>query len=154
MTNAQRPQQVFLTYAHSDRQAVHKLYLRLLRNHVRTWLDEKELLAGQNWKYEIHQALLRSAIVIVCLSKQFIKQGGYRHEELKLALEKARSIPDGEIFIVPVRLEECEVPECLRQWQYVNLFEKDGYKKLLRTLRGKLATEAGKSDLHLGLTKS
>jgi TIR domain len=129
------PKQVFLTYAHSDKKAVRRLYHRLLRNHVNTWLDEKELSPGQDWKHEIRQAILRSKIVVVCLSKQFNKQGGFRHEELQIALEKARSFPDGEIFMIPARLEKCDLPDPLRQWQCVDLFEADGFKKLLSVLK-------------------
>jgi hypothetical protein len=101
-------------------------------------MDEMELLPGQNWKNEIRQAILRSDVVIICLSKQFNKQGGYRHEEVKIALGKARSIPDGKVFLIPARLEKCDLPEPVHQWQCVDLFETDGYKKLLRTLRESL----------------
>jgi hypothetical protein len=135
MTQLSLPKQVFLTYAHSDKKAVRQIYHRLLRNQIDTWLDEKELLPGQDWKHEIRQAILRSKIVIVCLSKQFNKQGGFRHEELQIALEKARSFPDGEIFIIPARLEKCDLPEPLRQWQCVDLFKADGFKKLLCALK-------------------
>ncbi len=135
MTQLTLPKQVFLTYAHSDKKAVRQIYHRLLRNQIDTWLDEKELLPGQDWKHEIRQAILRSKIVIVCLSKQFNKQGGFRHEELQIALEKARSFPDGEIFIIPARLEKCDLPEPLRQWQCVDLFKADGFKKLLCALK-------------------
>ena len=54
---------------------------------------------------------------------------------LRIALEKANSFPDGEIFIIPARLEMCDTPEPLRRWQRVDLFEADGYKKLLSTLK-------------------
>ena len=54
---------------------------------------------------------LKSDVVIVCLSRGFNKQQGYRHEELKLALEKAKFLPDDEVFIIPVRLERCAMPE-------------------------------------------
>jgi hypothetical protein len=116
-------------------------------------LDEKELLPGQNWQYEIRQAILRSDIVIVCLSRQFNKQGGFRHEELKIVLEKAGSIPEGEIFLIPVRLEECRVLEPLSRWQYVDLFEADGYKRLLVTLRKNGVTNSAAAPPRWGLTK-
>jgi hypothetical protein len=133
--------QVFLTYAHSDKKAVHKIYHRLLKNQIKTWLDEKELVPGQDWKHEIRQAILRSKIIIVCLSRQFNKQGGFRHEELQIALEKARSFPDGEIFIIPARLEKCDLPDPLRQWQCVDLFEADGFRKLVIALKDDLLLE-------------
>ncbi len=135
MPQSKRQTQVFLIYAHGDKKAVRKLYERISRNHIKAWLDEKELFPGQNWKYEIRQAILRSDVVIVFLSMQFNKQGGFRHEEIKIALEKARSFPDGEIFIIPARLEKCDLPEPLRQWQCVDLFEADGFRKLLRAIK-------------------
>jgi TIR domain-containing protein len=139
MTQLTQQKQVFLTYAHSDKKAVRKIYHRLIRNQINIWLDEKRLFPGQNWKYEIRQAILSSNIVIVCLSRQFNKQGGFRHEELQIALEKAGSLSDGEIFIIPARLEKCDLPESLRQWQCVDLFEADGFRKLLSALKKDLS---------------
>jgi TIR domain-containing protein len=139
MTQLTQQKQFFLTYAHSDKKAVRKIYHRLIRNQINIWLDEKKLFPGQNWKYEIRQAILSSNIVIVCLSRQFNKQGGFRHEELQIALEKAGSLSDGEIFIIPARLEKCDLPESLRQWQCVDLFEADGFRKLLSALKKDLS---------------
>jgi len=138
MTTSKPQKQVFLTYAHSDKDKVRKLYHRLTRNHIPTWLDEEKLLPGQNWKREIRQAILRSEVVIICLSQRFNQQGGYRHEELKIGLAKARSLPEDEIFLIPVRLEPCDVPESLRQWQYVDLFEANGFNELIRVLKSTL----------------
>ena len=102
---------------------------------VNTWLDSKKLQPGQDWQSEIRNALLKCDVVIVCLSQGFNKQQGYRHEELKLALEKANFLPDNEIFIIPVRLEKCDMPESLRHLHRVDLFKPGGYKKLLRSLQ-------------------
>jgi hypothetical protein len=135
MTQSKLQKDIFLIYAHGDKKVVRKFYHRITRNRIKTWLDEKELLPGQNWKREIRQAILGSDVVIVCLSKKFNKQGGFRHEELKIALEKASSFPDGEIFIIPVRLEKCDLPEPLRRWQCVDLFEANGFNKLLNALK-------------------
>ncbi len=64
-----------------------------------------------------------------------IKQKGFRHEELKIALEKANLIFDDNVFIIPVRLEECNMPDSLLHLHRVDLFETGGYKKLIYTLR-------------------
>ncbi len=127
--------QTFLCHSHSDREAVHVLWSRLKRDGVNAWLDKEKLLPGQNWEYEIRKAILKSEVIIICLSQGFNKQKGFRHEELKIALQKANVIPDNEIFIIPVRLEECDMPESLRHLHRVDLFEAGGYKKLLRALR-------------------
>ena len=126
---------VFLLHARQDEDSVRRLYQRLIREGANVWLDQKKLLPGQDWAHEINKAIHRSDVVITCLSKQFNKQGGYRHEELGIALEKAASLPVGSTFLIPARLERCELPEALGRWQCVDLFESNGYKKLIRVLK-------------------
>jgi hypothetical protein len=137
MTSSKRQKQGFLIYAHSDKQAVRELYEFLIRNHVNVWLDEKQLLPGQNWRYQIRQKILRSDFVVICLSRQFNTEGGFRHEEVKIALTKAKAIAEEEIFLIPVRLEACDLPTPLGNWHCVDLFEVNGYRKLLRVLKAK-----------------
>lgn len=125
----------FLCHSHSDRETVHALWSRLKRDGVDVWLDRENLQPGQNWEREIRKAIITSDVVVACLSRGFNKQNGFRHEELRIALEKAGLIPDGEVFIIPVRLEECDMPESLRHLHRVDLFEAGGYKRLLDALR-------------------
>ncbi len=132
--------QVFLLYARKDEKIVRRLYQRILKEGVDVWLDREKILPGQDWQYEIHRAIQASDMVIVCLSRQFNKQGGYRHEELKIALAKARSLPEGRGFLIPARLEKCDLPESLRRWQRVDLFEAQGYKKLVYALRHQIVS--------------
>ncbi len=117
-----RPLKVFLCHAHSDVPAVRALYNRLVKDGVDAWLDKEKLLPGQDWELEIRKAVRESDVVIVCLSKQF-NQAGFRQKEVRLALDTAMEKPEGEIFIVPVRLEECDSLESLKRWQWVDLFE-------------------------------
>jgi len=126
---------IFLIHAHKDREVVHKCYQRLIKDGLNVWLDAERLEPGQNWQNEIRNALLQCDVVIVCLTRNFDKQHGYRHEELKLALEKAKFIPADQVSIIPVRLEECDLPESLRHLHRVDLFKQGGYKRLVRSLK-------------------
>ena len=130
-----RQLRIFLLYARQDEATVHRLYRRLVRDGADVWMDRAKLLPGQNWAMEIHNAIYSSDITIACLTKQFHQQGGYRHEELKIALRRANSLPSGQIFLIPARLEACELPEPLARWQCVDLFESQGYKKLLQVIK-------------------
>jgi len=107
----------------------------MVKDGLNIWLDAERLQPGQDWQNEIRNALLKCDVVLVCLSSGFDKQHGYRHEELKLALEKANFISNDEIFIIPVRLEECDMPESLKHLHRVDLFSAGGYKKLLSVLQ-------------------
>jgi hypothetical protein len=126
--------QVFLCHSSGDKAAVRELWRRLRSDGHSPWLDEQELLPGQDWQLEIRKAVRTSKIVLVCLSKDSINKSGYVQKELRFALDVADEQPEGTIFLIPVRLEECEVPERLARWQWVDIFQPDGYEKLLRTL--------------------
>jgi len=129
-----RPLKVFLCHAHADRDPVRALYARLKREGVDVWLDKEKLLPGADWEYEIRKAVRESDVVVVCLSKQF-NQAGFRQKEVRIALDTAMEKPEGEIFIIPARLEECDSLESLQKWHWVDLFESDGYQRLTMALR-------------------
>lgn len=126
---------VFLCHASEDKTTVRGLYQRLRADGIQAWLDAEELVAGQDWQYEIPKAVRTSDIVIVCLSKKSVNKAGFVQKEIKYALDAADEQPEGTIFIIPLRLEECEVPERLRRWQWINWFEGDGYERLRRALK-------------------
>ena len=126
---------VFLIYAHVDKEAVRKLHRRLVKDGVHAWLDSQNLRPGQDWRREIRRAILNSDRVLVCLSRAFDKPPGYRHEELKTAIEKSKLLDNGKVYIIPVRLEKCKMPDSLGRLQRVDLFEPGGYRVLFRALR-------------------
>ena len=125
---------VFLCHAHADREAVIELYSRLIKSRVDAWLDKEKLLPGQDWELEIRKAVQEADVVVVCLSKQF-NQAGFRQKEVRLALDTAMEKPEGEIFIVPARLEECDNLESLKKWHWVDLFADNGFGMLMLALQ-------------------
>jgi hypothetical protein len=126
---------VFLCHSSDDKPSVRCLYRKLLVDNVDPWLDEAKLLPGQNWQQEIRKAVHISDVVIVCLSRKSINKVGYVQKEIKYALDVADEQPEGTIFLIPLRLEECKVPERLEHCQWVNYFEDNGYEKLIKALR-------------------
>ena len=142
MTNTLQPLRLFLCHANGDKPAVRELYRRLRDDGFDPWLDEVNILPGSAWRRETTAAVLKSDIVIVCLSRESVGKRGFAQREIKHALDAAEEQPDESIFIIPLKLEECEVPERLSHLQWVNLFERDGYEKLLAALRKKSGTPA------------
>ncbi len=129
-----RSLRVFLCHAHEDKVAVRDLYRRLGAEGIEPWLDEEDLLPGMDWQQEIPKAVQASDIVLVCLSRTSTTKVGYVQKEIKFALDVADEQPEGAIFLIPLRLEKCDVPERVRKWQYVDLFDENGYSKLMRSL--------------------
>jgi hypothetical protein len=107
---------------------------RLKQDGVQTWLDDSNLLPGQDWDHEIRAAVRRAAAVVVFLSHDAVTKTGYLQKEIRVVLDVADEQPPGAIFVIPARLEECEVPERLRQWQWVDLFRRGGYNRLLAAI--------------------
>ena len=136
-TGLARQLRVFLCHASGDKPAVRNLYRRLRVSGFDPWLDEEDLLPGQDWQLEIPKAVRSSDAVIICLSRKAITKAGYVQKEIKYALDAADEQPEGAIFLIPLRVEECEVPERLSRWQWVDLFQETGYERILRALRAR-----------------
>lgn len=129
---------VFLCHGREDKPTVRALYQRLREEgDIDPWLDTEKLLPGQNWEYEIRKAIRATAVVVVCLSLTSVGKSGYVQKEITLALDEADKQPEGTIYIIPGRLDDCRVPDRLSHCQWVDLFEPDGYERLLQALRAR-----------------
>ena len=120
---AKRKLRVFLCHASQDKPVVRDLYKKLsAETWVDPWLDEERLLPGQNWNLEIEKAVESSDAVIVCVSTVSVAKEGYIQRELRQVLDIALQKLDGAIFVIPVRLDECEAPRQLRDRQFLDYF--------------------------------
>jgi TIR domain len=124
---------IFLCHASEDKGAVRELYYRLRDAGIQPWIDEEDLSPGQRWQEVIHQAVQSARIVVVCLSKTSIDKRGFVQEEIQYALDVAAK-KTGSYYIVPARLELCDIPDRLKEWQWVDLFDPRGFDRLLRAL--------------------
>jgi len=114
---------VFLAYAQEDRRKVQMLYDELQSAGFEPWMDTAKLLPGQNWPRAIQRAIEVSDFVLINFSHRSVKKRGHFQAELRYALDLAKRVPLGDIFLVPVRLSECEVPrEIAEKTQYIDLF--------------------------------
>jgi hypothetical protein len=126
---------IFLAHARDDEKRVLRLYRRLTRDGMDAWLDRERLQPGQDWDHEIRTAIHYSDLVIVCLSNRYVNKRGYCQNELRMVLDEANLLPPYATFIIPARLDACEMPEPLRRWQRVDLFREGGYQRLMGVLR-------------------
>lgn len=123
MLTEQRPLKVFLSYASQDKPAVTEIYGALKRESwVDPWLDKVKILPGQDWQMVIETAVDEADVAILCLSNQLVTKEGYVQREIKYAYDIALEKPDGTIFLIPLRLDECEIPRKLRFLYRVDYF--------------------------------
>src|SRR6185437_619052 len=102
---------VFLSYAKEDTAAIRELYHRLLERNTDPWLDEVKLLPGRKWRVEISKEIRKTDAFVACLSETAVSKVGYINREFKEALEIADLQPENKIFLIPLRLQECQVPQ-------------------------------------------
>lgn len=130
--------EVFISYAREDHPQAERLYRDLRRQGFDAWMDTKDLLAGSNWSTEIRQAIRGSQYFVLLLSAKSMTKRGFVHKEIREALEVVREMPENEIFLIPARLEPCDVThEVLGRLHWVDLFPDwdHGLDQIAKSLR-------------------
>ena len=129
--------QVFISYAREDIATAKRLYQDLKTAGVKPWMDEFDLLVGQNWKATITQTIEKSDFFLALLSSNSLSKRGYVQKELRRAMSVLEEMPPTDIFILPARLEDCKPEdERLRDLNWADLFPDydAGLTKLIRVL--------------------
>lgn len=146
VTSSKRSLKIFVCHASDDKPRVRGLCHELSARGIDVWFDEEKLLPGQNWRLEIQRALRTVDAVVVCLSAASVSKTGYVQKEIKEALDIADEQPEGSIFVIPVRLEPCEVPDRLADYHWVDIITPVGINRLLVAL-GSRAAHVGAAAL-------
>jgi hypothetical protein len=135
---AQTKPRVFIAYVEEDLVFARKLYRAFEQSGFRPWLDKQRLMPGQNWPRAIETAIQTSDFFVACFSRRATSKRGSFHSELRYALFCAAKVPLDEIFLIPLRLDDCVVPPRIsKQIQYLDLFPdwKAGMNRVIRAIR-------------------
>lgn len=138
---------IFLCHAHEDKDEIDEIYLTLKDAGLNPWMDKppkpydfEGIKPGEEWDIVIRNMIRKSAYFLAFLSKRSVGKRGYVQREYRLALQMMGEVPTGQIFLIPILLEECDLPEIsidgiqFRQLQWLSLYE-DGHTKLIRFLK-------------------
>jgi hypothetical protein len=125
---------IFVSYAHPDLAVVRKLVAFLKSAGLEVWFDKDKLLAGQDWESEITKAIKQCSLFLVNISSNSIDRRGVYQKEIRIALDVARTIPPSQLYIMPVRLNECSIPEHLAAYHILPLYEENGPEALIKSI--------------------
>ncbi len=134
----------FLSYVHENSVQVDGLHAQLQTAKVDVWRDRDKLWGGDDWKRQIRVAIEQDALAfIACFSQLAVsKYKTVQREELLFAIEEGKKLAPGARWIIPVRFDECEVPDydlgggrTLRALHRVDLFGSDHATNLDRLIR-------------------
>jgi CheY-like chemotaxis protein len=129
-----RRAKVFIAHAHEDSSEAIAIYDGLRAAGVQPWLDKLDLRPGDEWAREIPRQIKTSDAVVVCLSATTQNKRGYVQKEFRLALDEVERLPPGRIFIIPVRLDNIQVPEEFAAYHYVDYTAADLIRQIVTSL--------------------
>lgn len=147
---AERKLRVFICHGIHNNEIVLSLYRHLIaESWIIPWLEDEDLLPGQDRELEIEKTLESTDVALICISRQSSEQEGYIQREIDSIIRIAQEKLRGSIFIIPIRLDDCEIPRSLRPWKHVDLnsyeIVSSSYKLLLKSMERRLDTVSGKT---------
>ena len=145
-----RKLKVYLSYVREDFNTASKLFQWLTKyDWISPWMDTLEAARRQSWEDTNQRALSESDAVILCLSQISVRQEGYIQVEYKKIVGLAEEKPEGTIFVIPVTLDECEIPFLFRSYQSVSYSNpKNANERIIRSL------EVRAKQLNISLSQS
>lgn len=123
---------VFISYSHGDKSFADRLAAHLMKSHVHVWVDRWEINVGESLITRIQEALQDASALLVILSKSSVNSEWCR-KELNAGL--IRELEERRVVILPVLLEDCDIPLFLREKLYAD-FRKNFDEGLQAVMQG------------------
>src|ERR1700752_4053934 len=117
---------IFISYSHTDKAFVDELALQLVKHDAHVWVDTWELNVGDSILNRVQEASQSSSALLIVLSKASVASEWCK-KELNAGL--MRELDEKKVIVLPVLVEDCEIPVFLREKLYAD-FRKDSKRGL------------------------
>lgn len=125
----------FLSHSNQDKAWVRRLAQRLIEDGVVVWLDEAKLQIGDSLIAKIADGIERMEYVIAVISRSSVASNWVQKE---LSLAMTQEIQGRRVKVLPLLIQDCELPEPLRDKLYADFREEtafdEQYRKVLKAL--------------------
>jgi len=128
------------------------LYLFLKALGLKPWIDEYDLPPGADFRREIEIRIRKSDYFIACFSTNSVDHRGVVQRELKIALDVLEEFPEGQVFVIPVRLNDCKVPYSFSSRNWIDLFTPGSKVKLFNAFGRHITFEL--KDVHHAMRRA
>ncbi|HWW60698.1 MAG TPA: toll/interleukin-1 receptor domain-containing protein, partial [Thermoanaerobaculia bacterium] len=122
---------VFICHSHRDKPFARKLAVALAAGGFKVWIDEAEIGIGESLIDKIESGIIQSTHLVAILSNESVSSRWCR-EELKLAI--TRQIGGKDITVLPLVLEDCELPGFLQEKKYADFRNARRFDESVREL--------------------
>jgi hypothetical protein len=136
---------IFISYSHQDKNFVDNLSMQLVAHKARVWLDRWEVHVGDSLIKRIQEAISGASALLVMLSKAAV-QSEWCKKELSAGL--IRELEEKRVVVLPVLIEDCEIPLFLRDKFYAD-FRHDfdaGLQTILESIAKVTSNTLGRFD--------
>jgi len=121
---------VFISYSHKDAAFADRLAVALIAKSIKVWKDSWKTLAGDSFVRKIQAGIEGASHFCLVLSRHSMRSKWVEKEIEQALLQESKG---GEIVILPIRIDDCVVPDSLSDRLYVD-FRSDfdaGVKRVL-----------------------
>jgi hypothetical protein len=143
---------IFISYSHADKPKVDLLAAYMVKRNATVWVDTWELNVGDSIIQRIQDAITESDALLVVLSNASV-ESEWCKKELNTGL--IRELDEKRVVVLPVLLEDCQIPLFLRDKMYADLrtdFESglssimDAVSKVSNPNQSRFSDEEGYTD--------
>ncbi|MDR4325861.1 toll/interleukin-1 receptor domain-containing protein [Bacillus pseudomycoides] len=122
---------VFLSHSSKDKFFVRKLAERLIHSGVEVWIDEAEIKIGDSLIEKISQGIKGADYLVVILSHNSVSSNWVQRE---LYLSMTQEVVGKDIKVLPVLIENCEIPFFLSDKLYADFTKDDMFEQAFNLL--------------------
>lgn len=132
--NKQKNRKVFLSHSSVDKSIVISVALDLQEKGINTWLDAFDILPGESIMTKINDGIEECNLALLFLSKNSVKSNWVTKEWETMLWDEINS---GKVKIIPIKLEECEIPKILQSKKYIDFSENysEGLFQIIQTIK-------------------
>lgn len=129
---------IFLSYVRDDQDVVKPVYEKLRAEGYSPWMDQFDILPGEDWGRSIRIAIQKADFFLIFLSTHSVNRRGVLQKEIRAALDVRNTMLMSDIYLIPVRLSDCSIPDELSAFQWVDIFDASGWDRLLSAIKAGL----------------
>ncbi len=141
--------QIYLCYAPEDETKVKEIYQKLSDAGFKPWMDVKDILPGEIKENVSKKVIKQSDFFMVFLSANSVTTRGSFQKEIKIALNTWDEKLEDDIYLIPVKLDDCIVPEKFSSFQCADISEKKEWKRLIQAIHVGIGRQAEQKNVFL-----